>query len=238
MDKNNCLKTDGKDQPQRRRILHNPHSQNSSPVHNAATPAPSSGSSLPPSNTASQRYTPYYSRMLAADEHRRQYVASGLRQIDKQISAASRGDPVPPLDASAVDFTRFRQESSNEDAIQRFCIRDWAETPAATFARTVLAEQEQTHQETSVQQQHEQQGRSEEMEDETERVEMAPGRENSAVYPNAFVGFGRRASYILEGLDFILFAVSFASSSEKQGHGQACLRVIGLESFERFSVVP
>lgn len=69
-------------------------------------------------------------------------VQSASRQFE-QFSARNNGQPIPALTASAVRMNDFSQQSSSENAVERFCVWDWVDDPNVVHARTAMAEQEQ-----------------------------------------------------------------------------------------------
>lgn len=55
----------------------------------------------------------------------------------------NNGQPIPALNTSAVSVDDFLQQSSSENAVERFCIWDWVDDPNVIHARTAMAEIQQ-----------------------------------------------------------------------------------------------
>lgn len=70
-------------------------------------------------------------------------VQSASRQFEQQFSARNNGQPIPALTISVVRMDDFSQQSSNENAVERFCVWDWVDDPNVIHARTAMAELEQ-----------------------------------------------------------------------------------------------
>jgi len=109
----------------------------------SASPSPPP-STPPPSPPITQiNNVPFLSRAIASESSRREYVSSGLKQLELQSLAHSKGQPAPQFDSSALRVDDFSQQSSSEDPVERFCVWDWVEDPNVLHARTAMAEIQQ-----------------------------------------------------------------------------------------------
>lgn len=126
-------------------ILRQAASRQQSPSESyfSASPSPPPSTPPPPPPVTRINDVPFLHRVNESASRRRKLVQSAFLQFEEQASAHSNGQPIPALTASAVKVHDFLQQSSSENAVERFCVWDWVDDPNVVHARVAMAEIEQ-----------------------------------------------------------------------------------------------